>query len=185
MFARNQRPEPDAIEVILGARATFSGDLRCDAGIRIDGAVESGRIETPSNVILTETARVQCEIVARVVSIRGYFRGNIIADRVEMLDGSQVHGSLMVNSFYMDEGAQMKASVNIRGSAPAEPVLPPPPSAPLPVSIPPVGNLPGAPARPALSPAALPSSLPPAQPPVLPTAPPSSQPGDEPPAGAL
>jgi hypothetical protein len=28
MFARNQRPEPDAIEVILGARATFSGELR-------------------------------------------------------------------------------------------------------------------------------------------------------------
>ena len=180
MFARNQRPEPDAIEVILGARATFSGDLRCDAGIRIDGAVESGRIETPSNVILTETARVQCEIVARVVSIRGYFRGNIFADRVEMLEGSQVHGSLMVNSFYMDEGAQMKASVNIRGSAPAEPILPPTPSAPLPVSIPPMGNLPGAPVR-----SALPSSLPPAQPPVLPTAPPPSPPGDEPPAASL
>jgi cytoskeletal protein CcmA (bactofilin family) len=44
---------------LIGARATFSGRLQCDASIRIDGAVEQGHIETPANVILTETATVK------------------------------------------------------------------------------------------------------------------------------
>ena len=88
---------------MIGPRATFSGTLQCDASIRIDGAIDQGRIVTPANVILTETANVQCDILAKTVSIRGQFNGVIQADRVEMLDGSQVQGVLNVNSFYMDE----------------------------------------------------------------------------------
>ena len=72
MFRRNERPQPDAIEVIIGPRATYSGALRSDSSIRIDGVVESGLLETLANVILTEGARVNCEIRARNVSIRGY-----------------------------------------------------------------------------------------------------------------
>ncbi len=136
MLRRTQRPEADAIEVIIGPRATFSGTLQCDASIRIDGAVDQGRLTTPANVILTETANVQCDIIAKTVSIRGQFNGVIQADRVEMLDGSQVQGVLNVNSFYMDERAVLRASVNIRGDAaqvqrPAPPPQrPPSPSTP-------------------------------------------------------
>lgn len=130
MFGRTQRPEPDAIEVVIGARASFNGTLQCDASIRVDGAVDQGRIVTPANVIITETANVQCDIVAKTVSIRGHFRGVIQADRVEMLDGSQVHGVLNVNSFYMDENALLRAAVNIRGDAAVEMPPPKPPEQP-------------------------------------------------------
>lgn len=116
MFGRVQRPEPDVIEVIVGPRATFTGRMQCDASIRIDGAVDSGHIETPANVILTETARVQCDITAKTVSIRGVFQGIIRADRVELLEGSQVYGALHVNSFFMDEGVLLRAELNIQGS---------------------------------------------------------------------
>ena len=115
MFGRTDRPEPDAIEVIIGPRATFSGILRCDASIRIDGGVESGRIETSANVILTESARVECDITAKNVSIRGLFRGVLRAQRVELLSGSQVYGALHVGSFYMDDGVQMHAELDIQG----------------------------------------------------------------------
>lgn len=116
MFARPQRPEPDAIEVIVGPRATFSGRLKCDASVRIDGAAEGGHIETPANVILTEMSRVQCDITAKTVSIRGIFQGTIHADRVELLAGSQIYGALHVNSFFMDDGVLMRAELNIQGS---------------------------------------------------------------------
>ena len=127
---RSQRPEPDAIEVVLGQRATFGGNLQCDASIRIDGAVEQGRITTPANVIITETANVHCDIIARTVSIRGRFNGVIQADRVEMLDGSQVQGVLNVRSIYMDENAVLRAAVNIRADAAAEVRPPQPPAQP-------------------------------------------------------
>ena len=119
MFGRIQRPDADAIEVILGPRATFSGTLRCDASIRVDGSVEGGQIETPANVIFTETARAECNVIATTVSIRGHFHGIIRADRVELLRGSQVHGALHVKTFFMDDGVQMRAELNIQ-DAPAE-----------------------------------------------------------------
>jgi cytoskeletal protein CcmA (bactofilin family) len=130
VFGRTSRPEPDAIEVLIGARATFSGRLQCDASIRIDGAVDQGHIETPANVILTETATVNCDIVARVVSIRGKFKGIIQADRVELLDGSQVGGVLNVNSFYMGDNVLMRAAVNIRADTMADVRPPAPPANP-------------------------------------------------------
>ncbi len=137
MFGRTQRPAPDAIEVIIGPRATFSGNLRCETSIRIDGAVESGQIETPANVVLTETARVQCDINAKAVSIRGKFKGTIRADRVELLEGSQIYGALYVNSFYMDEGVLLRAELNIQGSSPEsdESIVParPEPKAAIPI----------------------------------------------------
>lgn len=120
MFGRGQRPEPDAIEVILGPRATFNGHLRCDASVRIDGSVEGGQIETPANVVLTESARVQCDIIAKTVSIRGIYKGTLRADRVELLQGSQIYGTLQVNSFYMDEGVLMRAELHIQGLLPEE-----------------------------------------------------------------
>ena len=117
MFGRTQKPTPDAIEVIIGARATFNGNLRCDASVRIDGAVEAGHIETPANVVLTETARVQCDITAKAVSIRGKYKGTIRADRAELLEGSQIYGALFVNSFFMDEAVLLRAELNIQGGA--------------------------------------------------------------------
>ncbi|MXX24572.1 MAG: polymer-forming cytoskeletal protein [Caldilineaceae bacterium SB0668_bin_21] len=114
VFRRNERPQPDAIEVIIGPRATYNGALRSDSSIRIDGVVESGLLETLANVILTEAARVNCEIRARNVSIRGYFDGVIRADRVELLAGSYVRGALHVNSFLLDEGATLEGELHMR-----------------------------------------------------------------------
>jgi cytoskeletal protein CcmA (bactofilin family) len=138
MFGKTQKPEADAIEVILGPRASFAGELRCDTSIRIDGSVEGGRIETPANVILTETAQTRCDITAKTVSIRGVFRGVIQADRVELLAGSEVYGSLHVNSIYMDEGVLLRAELNIQGASVEEaPPLPrPDPAASIPVITP-------------------------------------------------
>ena len=114
MFGRKRKREPDAIEVILGPHATFNGALRCDTSIRIDGAVEGGSIETAANVVITETAHVDCTIQAHTVSIRGFFRGVIEATRVELLQGCQVYGTLNVNTFFMDEGVLLQAEMNIR-----------------------------------------------------------------------
>lgn len=121
MFGRPQRPEADAIEVIIGPHASFSGDLRSDSSIRIDGVVDGGQVESAANVVLTETAQAQCDIRAKTVSIRGVFQGTIHADRIELLKGCQVYGALHINSFYMDDGVLLRAEVTIQGEAVPEP----------------------------------------------------------------
>jgi cytoskeletal protein CcmA (bactofilin family) len=114
MFFRRNRPEPDAVEVTLGVRASFAGTLRSETSIKIDGSVAGGLIETPANVLITANARVVCEIAAHVVSISGSFEGAIRADRVEMLAGSQVAGLIHTGSFYREEGAVLLAEVRMR-----------------------------------------------------------------------
>lgn len=133
MFRRNERPQPDAIEVIIGPRATYNGVLRSDTSIRIDGVMESGLLETPANVILSESAQVHCEIHAHNVSIRGRFNGIIRVDRAELLAGCQVSGTLYVNSFLLDEGATLDGELHIRGDIVEEPLALPSTPEPIPV----------------------------------------------------
>lgn len=126
-FRRDSRPAPDQIEVVIGARATFSGQLRCDASIRLDGTVEGGLIETPANVLITESARVMADIKAKTVSIAGAYKGTITAERVELLEGGRLWGAIHVRSFLLDEGAHFDGQLVMR-SEEAEPLLAPRPA---------------------------------------------------------
>jgi len=130
VFGKEKRPEPDAIEAMIGARATFSGNLRCDGSIRIDGVVESGAITTPTNVIITASARVMAEIQAKVVSVSGAFKGTITAERVELLEGGRIWGTVKVASFLLDEGGYLRGELIMQGEEPQQPFLIPPPAGP-------------------------------------------------------
>lgn len=125
MFSKERRPDPDVIDVSLGPRATFSGNLRCDGSIRIEGVMEGGELETTGNVIIGPGAKVQANIRARTVSISGAYNGEIDAVRVELLEGGRAWGVIKVASFLLDEGAYLRGELIMQGDAPAEPfVLP-------------------------------------------------------------
>jgi cytoskeletal protein CcmA (bactofilin family) len=128
-FRRDSRPNPDQIEVIIGPRATFSGQLRCDGSIRLDGTVEGGLIETPANVLITDGARVVVDIKARTVSVAGAYKGTITADRVELLEGGRLWGTINVRTFLLDEGAHFQGQLVMQDGEPADPLLAPRPPA--------------------------------------------------------
>ncbi|GAB4568128.1 MAG: hypothetical protein Kow0047_20780 [Anaerolineae bacterium] len=120
--------EPDAIEVVIGPNTSFNGHLRCDGSVRIEGVVEGGVIETPANVLIAPSARVMADIYARNVSVAGAFKGMIMADRVELLDGGRIWGSVRVESFLLDEGAFFSGELIMRGAGVEEPFLIPQPA---------------------------------------------------------
>ncbi|HID34243.1 MAG TPA: polymer-forming cytoskeletal protein [Anaerolineae bacterium] len=104
MFKRDPRPERDRIDVHIGESATFSGEIRSEASVRIDGVMKEGRIETLSNVIIGPNARVEGDIQAKTVSVSGAYKGDLTAQRVELLEGGRMWGTLRVASFLLDEG---------------------------------------------------------------------------------
>ncbi|OIO98909.1 MAG: hypothetical protein AUK03_00455 [Anaerolineae bacterium CG2_30_64_16] len=128
-FLRQSRPAPDQIEVVIGRRATFSGNLRSDGSIRLDGTVEGGLIETPGNVLITESARVMVDIQAKTVSIAGVYKGTITAERVELLEGGRLWGAIKVSSFLLDDGAHFQGELLMQGAVDDEPLLMPRPAA--------------------------------------------------------
>jgi cytoskeletal protein CcmA (bactofilin family) len=129
VFRRESRPAPDRVDVVIGQRATFNGQLRCDASIRLDGTVEGGAIETPGNVLISETARVMADIKAKSVSVAGAYKGTITADRVELLEGGRIWGIIKVRSFLLDEGAHFDGELVMEGTDTGEPLLVPRPEA--------------------------------------------------------
>ena len=46
------------------------------------------------------------DIQAKTVSIAGGYKGKITADRVELLEGGRLWGTIVVRTFLLDEGAQ-------------------------------------------------------------------------------
>ena len=133
MFSKERKPDPDVIDVTIGPRATFSGDLRCDGSIRIDGVMESGHLETLGNVIISPGAKVMATVNARTVSISGAFNGEIDAQRVELLEGGRAWGKIKVASFLLDEGAYLRGELVMQDETPAEPFVLPRGTAPIPV----------------------------------------------------
>lgn len=129
LFRRGSRPAPDQIEANIGPRATFDGRLRCDGSVRIDGTVEGGLIETLGNVLITESARVMADIVAKTVSVAGAYKGTITADRVELLEGGRLWGAIHVKSFLLDEGAHFHGELVMQGTEADEPLPLPRPDA--------------------------------------------------------
>ena len=133
MFSKERRPDPDVIDVTIGPRATFSGNLRCDGSVRIEGVMESGEIETLGNVIIASSAKVMADIKARTVSISGAYNGEIDATRVELLEGGRAWGTIRVASFLLDEGAFLRGELVMQEDKPPEPFVLPPGEKPIPV----------------------------------------------------
>ena len=104
MLTRTKKIPSDRIETVVGAAARFSGELRSEGGIRIDGTCE-GTVEALGNVIVGEGGRVLADIHADNVSVAGAVKGNIEArGRLEILATGRVWGDLMVESFLIEEG---------------------------------------------------------------------------------
>jgi cytoskeletal protein CcmA (bactofilin family) len=118
----NKNPALDKIETIIGPNTNFTGHLKCDGNVRIDGVCEEGLIETVGNVIVSANAMVAADIVARNVSVSGAVSGKIKAsDRLEILSAGRVWGDVEVGSFLLDEDGYFRGQLVMK----EEPEVPP------------------------------------------------------------
>jgi len=112
---RKKRLVEREIDATLGPTASFSGHLRCDGSVRLEGLYEGGSIETLGHVIVAPTARVIANIQADTVSVAGAVEGQITARQVELLAGGKVWGDVHVDTFLLDGGGYIDGRVVIRG----------------------------------------------------------------------
>jgi cytoskeletal protein CcmA (bactofilin family) len=83
----------------------FHGELRFRNTFRVDGLLK-GRIVSENTLIVGESGRVEADIDCAVVSIRGTVSGKVNArERIELLAGSRVQGTLCSPRLLIEEGA--------------------------------------------------------------------------------
>jgi cytoskeletal protein CcmA (bactofilin family) len=83
----------------------FIGELRFRDTFRVDGRVK-GKIVSDNTLVVGETARIEADIDCGIVSIKGSVTGNVQGrQRVELLAGAKVQGSLASPRLVIEEGA--------------------------------------------------------------------------------
>ncbi|MDX9956093.1 MAG: polymer-forming cytoskeletal protein [Anaerolineae bacterium] len=98
------------IETTIGPNTHFKGDIQGDGSLRVEGVVE-GTISTTGNLVITESAKVLAEVKAANVSVAGAVKGNIHANRVEVLATGRVWGDLTVKVMLTNEGAYVSGQI--------------------------------------------------------------------------
>ena len=103
----------------LGQNMRIKGQIRGDEDLRIDGNVEGPISLGNHRLTVGQTGEVLGEITAREIVVYGKVKGNLRAlDRLEIKKDASVLGDLTTARIMIDEGAYVKATIEIqRGDA--------------------------------------------------------------------
>jgi cytoskeletal protein CcmA (bactofilin family) len=108
----------------------FLGELRFRDSFRVDGRVK-GKIVSDNTLIVGESGHVEAEIDCGVVSIRGTVSGRIHGrQRIELLSGCKVHGTLISPKLLIEEGAFFEGDCDMSAAQRRAVVALPPPLRP-------------------------------------------------------
>jgi cytoskeletal protein CcmA (bactofilin family) len=96
----------------------FLGELRFKNTFRIDGHVK-GKVVSDNTLIVGEAGIVDAEIDCGIVSIRGTVKGRVVGrQRIELLAGSKVQGTLVSPKLVIEDGAFFQGDCDM-GAKPA------------------------------------------------------------------
>ncbi len=102
----------DKLKSFLGTQADLQGTLKIRGVLRLDGAA-SGRIEA-DQVILSETATMRGEILARRIIVSGYVEGILRAtELLEITKKGRVEGDVFTNRLLIIEGGQFNGRIQM------------------------------------------------------------------------
>jgi cytoskeletal protein CcmA (bactofilin family) len=95
----------------------FVGELRFRDTFRIDGRLR-GKIASENTLVVGESAHIEAEIDCGVVSIRGTVSGKIHGrQRIELLAGCKVHGTLVSPKVLIEEGAFFEGNCDMSAAS--------------------------------------------------------------------
>lgn len=104
---------PDRVDSVLGPGLTWQGSLSGTGGIRIEGAFDGG-INLHGLVVIGEQGRVSCEDIRAVtVIVAGSVKGNILAQRLEIMGTGRVWGDVTTVSLSTEEGAFLRGQITM------------------------------------------------------------------------
>ena len=94
----------------------LTGELRFKDLFRVDGRVK-GKIVSDNTLIVGESGHVEAEIDCGIVSIRGTVSGHVRGrQRIEVLAGARVQGTLVSPKLVVEEGAFFQGDCDMSAS---------------------------------------------------------------------
>ncbi|MFP3853616.1 MAG: polymer-forming cytoskeletal protein [Anaerolineales bacterium] len=101
------------VDSVLGEGLAWKGSVSGNGGLRIDGAFD-GDISVNGLVVIGSNGRVTCEeIKAVTVIISGSVKGDITAQRIEIMPTGRVWGDVVTTAFATEDGAFMRGQITM------------------------------------------------------------------------
>jgi cytoskeletal protein CcmA (bactofilin family) len=98
----------------LGRTLIISGDISSDEDIVVDGQVRGYIHLHDATLTIGEYGRVEAEVRAAQVLVRGHLRGAVAATRrIELTPSAHVAGSLSANQVVVADGARFTGQVDM------------------------------------------------------------------------
>jgi len=117
MWKRNKNSPPQKrIDSLIGAGTVVDGDISFSGGLRIDGQVRGNVTAAngdPCTLVVSEHARVDCEIRVSHVVINGTINGPVTADDyLELQANARIMGDVSYRQVEMRVGAVVQGRLN-------------------------------------------------------------------------
>lgn len=102
--------EGEKVETVFSETTTFSGELKFETSLKIEGRFK-GKIISKGHLIIGENAKIRANIKAQSIVIAGEVKGNVEAhDRLELLPTGKLYGNIKTKKLKMADGVIFEGS---------------------------------------------------------------------------
>ena len=104
MAKTNDLKSLEGITTVLGKKTRFSGTMRYESSLKIDGSFQ-GKIISPGYLYIEEGAVINADIEVSSVVIGGYVKGNVEArEKLELLPSGKLYGNVRTAKLKIADG---------------------------------------------------------------------------------
>lgn len=97
--------DPNTTDTIIGEGSSFEGNIKSDAGLRVEGQIK-GDIECQGDVTIGEKGLVHSNISARNIIIAGTVHGNVHAtNKLSINAKGKLYGDIVTHTLCIEEGS--------------------------------------------------------------------------------
>jgi len=131
--AREFERQPMREKAIIGPSLVFKGDLTGEEDLTIQGRIEGKVVLKKNGITVGRDGRVKADLYAKSICIEGDVRGNLYADdRIVIRETGNVKGNLVAPRVKLEEGSKFKGSIDMdsvqkQAAAPQSPKISTPP----------------------------------------------------------
>ncbi|MBE7048243.1 MAG: polymer-forming cytoskeletal protein [Ruminococcaceae bacterium] len=92
------------VDVLIGEKTTLTGNITTESAIKIDGIMQ-GNITTTSEVIISETASVEGDVIGSALIVSGKLKGNVtVTNQLVIKENGVLEGDIKTGALVIEEG---------------------------------------------------------------------------------
>ncbi len=113
-MGRDDSSRSSSMNSIVGTGSTFTGTLRMDGGLRVDGTIE-GQVDVTGTLAVGHDGLIRGDVSATQAVIGGTIIGTVRAERqMELQSGSRIEGDIFTRSLIIEEGVFFEGNCRMR-----------------------------------------------------------------------